>query len=258
MPGKIRIATLRGPSAVGMVKMMDDARKCGGFETVIFDEPALLLGEMSLGKVDFAVLPTAVADSLHARGIEYSTVAVMIRGGLFVCGRDRAIRSISDLKGRTISVMAKGSAPENMLRNLICKAGLNPDTDVEFDYSFVTHKALSDAAENGLTELCVLSEPFVSQVVGRNGDMHILLNVASEWQKAEGSLPSVASFLCKDSVLRDSPELLLEVKSRLRQSCDWVRSHPHEAAELVCEMGVFSDVTAVERSIPNSGFDIFE
>lgn len=254
--GALKIATLRGPSAVEMVKMMDDALRCGGPDIKIFDEPSQIIDAMAAGDLDFAVLPAAATALLQKRGIDCRTVATMIWGGLYVCGTDDGIMELKDLKGRTVNVMAGNTPPEMMLRRLLEKAGINPDREVTFDCTFPTHKALADAAAEGRTGLCILSEPYLSIALEANEKLHILLDMALEWKKSENSLPPVTSMFCKVSSADGNPSSIKEVTSALRLSCKWVNAHPADAAALAAKLGIFSDPKAVEASIPRSYFNV--
>lgn len=252
----IRIATLRGPSAVEMVKMMVDPGKSGDYDITVYDEPTELLGGMADGKLDFAVLPTVAAKTLRAKNLDYKIVATIIHGGLYICGTDRTITRINDLKGRTIHVMAGNTPPEMMLRHLIRAAGMEPETDVLFDRSHPTHKDLAEAAANGKTELCILSEPFVSQAVGENSNLHVLLDMAREWKKTEGSLPPVAALFCKGTIAAKQPETVKGITDELKRSCEWVKGNPEKAAEAVVNLGLFNNKKAIQASVNHSYFDV--
>lgn len=252
----IQIATLRGPSAVEMVKMMVDSPKNGSYNITVYDEPAGLLAVMAGGKVDFAVLPTVAAKTLRAKNIDYKIVATIIHGGLYICGTDRTITRINDLKGRTIHVMAGNTPPEMMLRHLISAGGMEPGKDVLFDSTFPTHKALAEASANGKTELCVMSEPFVSQAVGENSNLHVLLDMAREWKNNEGSLPPVAALFCKGTTADRRPEAVKGITDELKRSCEWVKNNPEEAAEAVVDLGLFNNKKAIQASVNHSYFDV--
>lgn len=252
----IQIATLRGPSVVEMVKMIVDSEKSGVYDITVYNEPAELLAGMAGGKVDFAVLPTVAAKTLRAKNLDYTIVATIIHGGLYICGTDRTITSINDLKGRTIHVMAGNTPPEMMLRHLISAAGMEPGKDVLFDSAFPTHKALAEAASNGKTELCIMSEPFVSQAVGENNNLHVLLDMAREWKKTEGSLPPVASLFCKGTIAAKQPETVIGITGELKRSCEWVKDNPKDAAKAVVDLGLFNNKKEIQASVNHSHFDV--
>lgn len=253
----LRIATLRGPSAVGMVRMMDDAIRCGRPGIEVFDEPARLLGEIASGNPDLATLPAAMDGVL--KGMGWRAVAIMAWGGLFVCGTDRSIRALGDLAGKTVCVMAGSTPPEMMLRRLLRKAVAGEeDKDLErnvrFDNSFSGHGELARAAMEGRCAVCILPEPFLSIALDANPGMDVLLDLSREWQAAEGSLPPVTTLYCRGTLVDD--DAVRETVKALRLSCDWVKAHPDNAADLVAELGIFSDRKAIRASIGRCGFNV--
>lgn len=252
----LKIAALRGPSAVEMVKMMDDAAVCGGPEIEIFDEPAQIMDAMAVGRADFAVMPTAATRILQKKGIDYRIAAIMIWGGLYVCGTDSGIKELKDLKGRTVNVMAGNTPPEMMLRQVLAKSGINPEADLVFDCTFPTHKALAEAAAEGDTDLCILSEPYLSIALEANSELHILLDIAQEWKKSEASLPPVTAFFCKGSLYDSNPGKVAEMTTALEHSCEWVKTHPADAAAMVAKYGIFPEIKAIEASVPRSYFKV--
>lgn len=256
LSGILKIATLRGPSAVEMAWIMDKAGKDAPFGVEVFDEPAHVLGRLAEGSLDFAVLPSSMAAVLCARGIDYREAATVIWGGLYVCGTDRTVKSLGGLKGKTIHVLAKSSPPELMLSHLLRKAGVDPCGDVFFDHSFPTHKALSDAVAEGKCGLCILSEPFLSMALKKNDNLSVLLDLGEEWRRAEGTLPKVASLFCRGSLLDDCQSAVNEVIAAFRESCGWVKSHPDEASIIVKDLGIFTDSEAVRTSVSRSGFEV--
>lgn len=252
----LRIATLRGPSAVGMAAMMNGAAGFADAVVDVFDEPQRLLAEMSAGNVDFAVLPTSMTGILQKKGLDYRLAAVMIWGGLYVCGADSGIGRLEDLKGRTVSVMAGGTPPELMLRHLLRKAGMKPGADVLFDFSSAGHRSLAEAAQEGGTQLCILSEPFLSLALEKNRRLNVLIDLGQQWRKAEGTPPPVTAFFCRGSLADGRPDVADAVVSALDRSCEWVKAHPADAARIVVERGLFSSAAAVQASVPRSGFNL--
>ena len=116
-PASYRIAALKGPTAMGLVKLMQDA--AGGTvesgNTYDFtlagsaDEvtPALIKGEL-----DMACVPANLAAVLYGKtegAVE--VLAVNTLGVLYIVENGSAVQSIADLKGQTIVAAGKGSTP---------------------------------------------------------------------------------------------------------------------------------------------------
>ena len=250
--GVTRIAALRGPSAVAMVQWIDSLAKTdnAATEITICDEPLQLRKKMLEGSVDFAVLPTTMAALMYNGGIDYRIAAVPLWGTLYLCGTDTSVRSIGQLKGRRVHLMAKGMTPDILFRHLVKGAGLDPDSDIDCDYRFPTHIDLANAAIAGRTGFCVLSEPYASQVENANPDFHILVDLGREWEKNESVALAETAFLCRGSLSGSGrTKGILGVFNR---SAEWVNANPDSAAALAAAFGINPDTAAVRRSIPNS------
>lgn len=248
----LKIAALRGPSAVAMVQWMDSLARADNPSSAItiYDEPLQLRKRMLEGSVDFAVLPTTMAALLYNGGVDYRIVAVPLWGTLYLCGTDTSVATLEDLKGRKVHLMAKGMTPDVTFRHLLEKRGLKPGRDVATDYRFPTHMDLANAAIAGKAELCVLSEPFASQAVNANPRLHILVDLGAEWEKSESVPMAETAFLCRGDLAGN--DAVKEIVGALERSAGWVSANPDSAATLAVKYGINPDRQAISRSIPNS------
>ena len=254
----LKVIALRGPSAVEMVPLMDCPERCGGrtIEISILDEPMQARQAILRGNADFAVLPTTMAALLYNRGGDIRLAAVPIWGSLHICGKDTTIRSLNDLRGRTIHVMARGTNPDIFLRYLLSSSGLEVGKDVRLDYRFPTHIDLSNAAMAGLSDLCVLPEPYLSLVIRANADLHHLVDLSREWLSSEGTALPETALLCKGSLAEGSDKTVSRVIEALDRSALWVKAHPDSAAALACKYGINPDTSAVKASIARCDFRV--
>lgn len=221
-----RVATLKGPSSMAMAHLPDCLERRGGVCVDIssFDEPVKLRAQLMAGDVDFAVLPTTMSALLYNNGIDYRIAAVIVWGSLFLCGNDVEVRTFRDLKGRRVSLMAAGTPPDLTFRHLMKRNGLSPE-DVALDYSFSGHTGLADAAGDGLTDFCVLAEPYISQVTARNKAMLPLLDLSLEWNRVEGMMPAETAFLCRGDLAVKFPSAVVEMVKALKESaCEELRA----------------------------------
>jgi len=92
---KITIATLKGPSATGMIKMIDSLANTQNAqsEILILNEPIQVRKLMLENKVDFAILPTTMGAILYNKGIDFKLAAIPVWGTLYLFGSDTTIRT---------------------------------------------------------------------------------------------------------------------------------------------------------------------
>ncbi len=255
-PGKtVLTATLKGPSSMAMIKMIDEQPVLGGKDSTRFEicnEPALVKAMIIQGKPEFAVVPTTMAALLFVMGQDYRLAAIPVWGTLYLFGSDTSVHSWDDLKGKKISLMGKGNTPDVLFRYLAEANGLRPDTDFIPDYSFPGHIELANAITSGVTDLGVISEPMVSLAQKNNPAVMPLMDLNREWDKHFGdSIPlAQTALLVKGSFADDHPELVAEYLKKLEESENWVNASPEAAAQLISKYGILPDPSVALTSIP--------
>ena len=127
-PVTTRVAALKGPTAMGMVKLMSDDPQSAEGPLYAFtlagaaDEvtPSLIKGEL-----DMACVPANLASVLYNKTEgEIITLAVNTLGVLYIVENGNAVNSMADLAGKTIVAAGKGSTPEYALRYLLSENGI--------------------------------------------------------------------------------------------------------------------------------------
>ena len=113
-PDVVRIAALKGPTAMGMIKLMDDESENSACEFTIAGAADELTPAIIQGNVDIACVPANLASVLYNKtegGVK--VLAVNTLGVLYIVENgEPTIAEISDLKGRTIYASGKGATPE--------------------------------------------------------------------------------------------------------------------------------------------------
>lgn len=248
------IATLKGPSTVGMICMVDslNREKKGNIRVIMKDEPIQVRKMMLEDKADFAVLPTTMAAILYNKGLNYRLIAVPVWGTLYLFGNDTTITSWQDLKGKTVHVMARGMTPDVLFRHLLRENGVMPETDITLDYSFPTHIELANAVTAGRAGLAVISEPLVSLVMQKNKNVIPLFDLNLEWEKTEGIPMAQTAFLVKEKLLNEQPKLVEQVLSAYAHSTHRVNHDNSYAARLIVHYGILPDTVVALQSIPRS------
>lgn len=251
---KLVVAALRGPSSVGMIKLIDSLATVteATMKVELFNEPLQVRKMMLDGAADFAILPTTMAALLHNKGLDYRMVAVPLRGTLYLCGTDTTVHTWNDLKGKKVYLMAKGMTPDVLFQHLLIENEVTPYTHVDLDYRFPTHIDLANATLAGRAELSVISEPYLSQALIANPDLHILMDLSEEWDKTNNISLCETALLCKGTLAERHDASINYLVEAYQRSADWVNAHPDYAAKLSVRHGIIADSAAVVHSIPRS------
>jgi NitT/TauT family transport system substrate-binding protein len=255
---KIKVVALNGPSALSLMPLMEEARKDTSvyWSTEVLSDPDQAKIKMVQAEAEWVIVPFNMAALLYNKGCDYQLVAVPIWGTLFMAGFD-SITSWNQLKGRTIHAMGKGLTPDIVLRVLLQKNGLRPDTDVFIDYSFPGHVELSMAAAAGKTPLSLLAEPMLSVAMEKNPALHIIFNLANEWNASFSNRYPLAqgALMVKRSYAEKNPEQVKDFTARYRKSLQWTVTHADEAAKLSVKLGLMPSVISAQNAIPRCGLN---
>ncbi len=254
-PASYRIAALKGPTAMGLVKLMQDA--AGGTvesgNTYDFtlagsaDEvtPALIKGEL-----DMACVPANLAAVLYGKtegAVE--VLAVNTLGVLYIVENGSAVQSITDLKGQTIVAAGKGSTPEYALRYLLSENGIDPDNDVTIDWKNEHSECVAALASNQAT-IALLPQPFVTVAQSKIDGLRMALDLTAEWDKlGSGSTLITGVIVARREVVEQNPAAVDAFLKEYAASVDWVNANNADAAALIGENGIV-DAAVAEKALP--------
>ena len=122
MPDTVRVYTLKGPTGIGMAKMISDAKNEENplYDRTIAGAPDVIQAEIIKGEYEIAALPTNLAAALYNKTEGALVVAaVNTLGVLYVLENGNTIQSVQDLAGKTIYATGQGSTPEYILNYIL-------------------------------------------------------------------------------------------------------------------------------------------
>jgi len=247
----ITVATLRGPSAISMIKMIDSLKTLNkhNVKFEIKNEPVQVRPLLFREKADFAVVPTNMASILYNKGVNYKVAAIPVWGTLYLFGEEK-VNDWQALKGKTIHLMAKGMTPDIMFRYLLDQHGIDPIKDVNLDYSYPTHIELANAVASGKAKMGVISEPLVSMVMNKNKKVNPIFSLNEEWkQKTNKEIPQTALLVNKE-LASENPALVNSFLSEYNKSVQWVNANPESAAKLIVKHKILNNEEVAVESIP--------
>ena len=135
-PVEVHVASLKGPTSIGLVQFMDQAASGetdNEFDFAISAAADEIVPKVIQGDVDIALVPANVASVLYnktegaAQVIDINTLGV-----LNVVTGDASVASFGDLAGHTVYMTGKGATPEYVMNYLLERAGLTGQVTLEF------------------------------------------------------------------------------------------------------------------------------
>ncbi len=249
----IRIAALKGPTAMGMVKLMDDVKDDDFFQFTIAASADEITPKLVQGELDIAAVPANLASVLYnnTQG-QIQVLAVNTLGVLYIVERGDTVHSVEDLRGKTIYSSGKGSTPEYALEYMLSQNGIDPETDVTIEWKSEHSECVAAlAAQEGA--IAMLPQPFVTTAQVQDDSIRVALDLTEEWEKLS-SEESPATLITGVVVARKAfvEEQKATVDSFLTEyaaSVEYVNSNVDEAAVLVGQFDIVPEAVA-KKALP--------
>lgn len=262
----LNVATLKGPTGIGMVKLMKDAKDgstANKYNFTLAGAPDEITAKFMKGEFDIAAVPVNLAATLYnkMKG-NVQVMAVNTLGVLYILENGNSIHSISDLKGKTIYATGKGATPEYILNYLLEQNGIDPEKDVTIEYKS-EHAELATLMASGKAEICMLPEPNVTSVLRENKDVHRALNLTTEWDKATekvGKKSTLAQgcIIVNKEFAQKNKGAVDKFLTEYKASVDYVTASAVDASQLVEEFGIMPKALIAELAIPNCNIIFLE
>ncbi|MEN6461008.1 MAG: MqnA/MqnD/SBP family protein [Syntrophomonas sp.] len=249
-PVNFNVAVLRGPSAVSMVKMIDQTPSLGEGVKVNYimeQSPDVLASKLLTGEVEIATIPTNLAAKIYNKGVGYQLAAMNTWGVMYVVTNGVTVSNWSDLKGQPINAVAKGSAADVVLKYLLSKNNINPDTDVALSYIASPVEA-AQLMIAGKSKIAALPEPWVSMVLSKNPNARLALDLQKEWTRLNGeNVPfGQTCLVVKKDFANKNPQIVTKFLTEYKNSINWANKNAAQTGELAKkhDIGIPADITA--------------
>ena len=135
----VRVTALKGPTAMGMAALMDEAESGAvngnDYAFTIASAVDEVSPKLVKGETDIAAVPANLAAVLYnnPKG-QVEVLAVNTLGVLYIVENGERVSSVADLRGRTIYASGKGATPEYALNYILSENGVDPEKDVNIEW----------------------------------------------------------------------------------------------------------------------------
>ena len=249
-----RVAALKGPTAMGMVKMMsDDAGATYDFGIrAAIDEITPLLVK---GEVDIAAVPANLASVLYnnTQG-KIQVLAINTLGVLYIVENGSTVTSIEDLRGRTIYASGKGATPEYALNYLLTSNGIDPEKDVTLEYKSEHSECLASLlADEG--SVAMLPQPFVTTAQMKQEGINVVLDMTAEWNKLQEGSENPSAMLTgvvvgRTEFIQNNPEVVSTFLDSYHASVDFANANVDEAVAIIGQYDIIPEAVA-KKAVPH-------
>ena len=248
----VRIYALKGPTGVGLVKMMNDNQ--GEYAFTLAGAPDEVVAAVASGNADVAAVPINLAATLYNKtGGNVQLVALNTLGVLHIVTSDPELDSLDDLKGKTLWATGQGSTPEYVVNYILEAAGLADEVTVEYK---AEHAELATLAAAGSVDVALLPEPHVTSVLNQNKDFRIALDVTELFnqysaEKGENAVLSMGSVIVNKAWAEQNPDKLAAFMDAYAASVEFVNTEVDAASQMVEAQGIIPKAAVAKKAIPN-------
>lgn len=253
-PADFSVSVLKGPTGMGLVKLMNDADSeealCNNYTFSMAASADEITPQFIQGNIDIACVPANLASVLYNKTEgNVQVLAVNTLGVLYIAENGDTINSVADLKGKTIYASGKGATPEYGLRYVLSQNGIDPDKDVTIEWKSEHSECVSAiAASEGAAAL--IPQPFLTTAQMKNDSIRVALDLTEEWDKLETDSSMVTGVAVIRKEAADAhPEAVKNFLKEYAGSVEWVNSNTSEAAALIEKYDIVKAAVA-EKALP--------
>ena len=248
----VRIYALKGPTGVGLVKMMNDNQ--GEYVFTLAGAPDEVVAAVASGNADVAAVPINLAATLYNKtGGNVQLVALNTLGVLHILSTDPEIDTLEELKGKTLYATGQGSTPEYVLNYILEANGLKDDVTVEFK---AEHAELATLAASGKVDLVMLPEPNVTSVLTQNPAFQPVMDVTALFEaaaasKGEDTRLAMGCVIVRKDWAAANADKLATIMEQYAASVAFVNENVDEASQMVEAQGIIPKAAVAKKAIPN-------
>ncbi len=247
----VRVGSLKGPTSLGLLNMMDHAEKNeteGTYEFTILTAADEMAANVVQGNVDIALVPANLASVLYKKTEGKVTVIdINTLGVLYCVSADDSITGVKDLSGRTVVTTGQGTTPEFSLRYLLKEYGVE-DCNIEFK-SEATEVVIALQQDPSL--IAVLPQPFATAAQIKNEGLKANFALGDAWDELNnGSRLVTGVTIVRNDFLAEHPgavnKFLNDHFGSVEESKD-----VDTTAELAVKYGIVEAAPVAKKALPN-------
>lgn len=263
-PESIHASVLNGPSGLWCAYMFENVPAVDEIpvDYQVCASPDVLLPKLLKGELDIGILPPNAAAKVYNKNNGAIIIgAVTGNGMLSVISKDDSVKTLSDLKGKTLYVAGQGSTPEYVIRYLLAKENIAVNTTdedcVTLDFSIpASELAASVIADKALYAL--VPEPFSTVATTKSQAVKRVLNIQELWAAGENTQNfPMTTIVVRKEFAEKYPEVLKAYLAECKKAIEWSAdgANAKEAGSLVEKHTLGLNAAIASKAMPNCAFE---
>lgn len=257
-PVDISVGTIKGPTGIGMVKLMADSDAGltdNNYTFTLAADASEIVSKVIAGEYDIACVPTNSAAVLYQKTQgAVKLLALNTAGVLHILQNTENSEPITDweqLKGKTIYTVGQGANPEYVLDYVLSGHGIDPEQDVEIVFCAAADEVVA-ACATGEADLCMLPEPAVSALQAKVTGFNEIFDMTDAWNEVatDGSILTQGCVVVQTAFLEAHPDAVAHFLKEYEAAIDYVQANPDEAASLMVQYEIVASEAIAKSALP--------
>ena len=247
----IRLGVLNGPSCIPAAYLLDESVEK-------FADPQALLPKMLKGEIDIGFMPANVAAKVYnSSNGAIQVLAITGNGNLSLITTDTSVKSLADLKGKTVAVAGQAATPDYMFRYLLEKNGIAVDTadGVTLDFSIPTAQIAAQLI-SGKIDYAVVPEPFATVAQIKSDKVFVAVDLQAEYEKfaGAGKVYPLTVMVVTKAFAKKNAKVIKAFLADYQASLAKTLENPMEAGKLCEDFGLGLQAAIVAKSVPKANY----
>ena len=251
---EIKVGFLKGPTGMGAAYLLDKneaGTSLAKYTVSLESSPDVFKASLISGDIDIAALPVNVCAVLNKKTEgKIKLLAVNTLGTLYIMSNDASIKTVADLKGKTVLSSGQGTTTEYVLGHILSENGLTVGTDVTVEYAS-EHAEVITKASAGDYSVILLPEPFVTQMKLADKGFSTVLDLTKEWKSLGGGELTMGAVAVRAEFAEQNPGAVAQFLADYKESVEFALNNIDEAAELIEKHGIVSKAAIAKQALPN-------
>jgi len=250
----IRVASLKGPTTMGMVELMSKAEADKTklkYQFEMFGTADEIVPKIVNNDLDIALVPCNLASILYNKTEgKIQVAAINTLGVLYIVETGNTISEITDLKGKKVFSTGKGTTPEFAFNYTLTQNQIDPLKDLTVEYKSEATEIAVVLAEQS-NAIALLPQPYVTIVQAQIPNIRVALSLTEEWNKISADSQLVTGVLVvRKEFLDENSDAFKSFLEEYQASTDFANTEVVKTAELVEKYGIVPKAAIAEKAIP--------
>ena len=252
-PTEINVGALKGPTAMGMVSLMDEAENGAvngnAYTFTLEGAPDAIVPKLVKGELDIAAVPANLAAVLNMKtNGNIEVLAINTLGVLYIAENGDSVKSIEDIAGKTVYASGKGATPEYALMYGLDAYGLKDKVNVEWKSE---HAEAVAALMANPDAVALIPQPFLTSAMIQNPSIQVVLDMNDLWFDKMGSVLITGVVAARRDFVEENEDAVRQFLSDYEKSIAFTNENVKEASELVAKYGILPKPQIAMKAIPN-------